>query len=78
MVTLELNRLLPLLNKVCLVKVKRSCMLQTSSILWLFFLLFFVQVSCLLWIIVVTRYFKGCDGMDDKQPDTSEGCEAVH
>ena len=21
---------------------------------------------------------KGCDGMDDKQPDTSEWCEAVH
>ena len=28
--------------------------------------------------VVATSQSKGCDGMDDRQPDTSEGCEAVH
>ena len=28
--------------------------------------------------VVATSQSKGCDGMDDRQPDTSEWCEAVH
>ena len=28
--------------------------------------------------VVATSQSKGCDGMDDEQPDTSEWCEAVH